>query len=181
MQKQIIVPLATAIIAQTANALTLQDPVNPLSQISANPLELAQIHESTETEAECRERVAIKKAKRDRKCRKNNAGDQAGLDACLADLEEWEKRKLHKCLPCDQKVIKKHGIKHAKCEEKKNEKGRNRCRAKWDAWRDAKLEECEISEYTCEEKAKYERERARKECDLIQDPDEKNKCNANAD
>jgi hypothetical protein len=71
--------------------------------------------------------------------------DPPGLEACLAKVAAWEKRKLLKCLPCDQKVIRKHGIKHEQCSKKKKEKQRNKCYARWDAWRDAELEKCGIT------------------------------------
>jgi hypothetical protein len=129
----------------------------------------------------CRDAVAVKKAKREDRCRKRNKNKPDKLEACLAKIPKWEKNQLNKCLPCDVKVIRKHETKHAQCSKKKKEKQRNKCYAKWDAWRDSELKKCSPNADACEASAKWEREQKRFECLLIEDPEERNQCNAEAD
>ena len=168
MQKQIIVPFATAIITQIVNASTFYDNLNQttLGQINASPLELAQVQQANE-EQECKKAVADKKVKKERRCQKTNEDNPAGLETCLESLQQWELKQLMKCLPCDGEVLMKHEKKSAQCSQKERAKQQDKCQNKWDTWRDAQLKVCSPNPDLCDSVAKYEREKKIWECIVI--------------
>lgn len=75
----------------------------------------------------------------------------------------------------------KHQVRYQKCESKPEEEQRQKCRNNTDRWRNNQLKKCNPIPETCESIANAEREKEIKECEEIQDPEERNQCVASAD
>ena len=195
MQNQILVPFATALLSQVVSALNMNSD-KLAAAISFSEIDIEYLHEDAlefaqlqtiDTldikEAECRDKVFVKRARKIAACEKRYGDDPVRERVCLRNtVEKWFNNNIHKCEPCEDKIEVKYQKKKGNCDKFGHKpKAQEKCYSNALNWREKMVGKCPAQPPTCREKAQTKLTERLTMCEPLEDEYEKNLCLMGAD